>query len=67
MRIIDCVLSSTQVVRRDLQLLGVTSTFISSKYQEVYCVPLADLTYMTAQAFNTTAVRRMETLVLRLI
>lgn len=66
-KIIDRVLASEQVVRRDLQLLGVTAAFIASKYQEVLCVPLPDLTYMTARAFNNDDVRRMETAVFRII
>lgn len=54
-------------MRRDLQLLGVTAAFIASKYQEVCCVSLHELTYMTAKAFNNDDVRRMETAVFRII
>jgi hypothetical protein len=34
--LLDRVLSAKPVTRQNLQLLGVTTTFIASKYEEVY-------------------------------
>ena len=57
--ILDRFLSKTEesVVKRDLQLVGVTALLISAKYEEMYVPELRDLTYICDGAYTEAKVR----------
>ena len=55
--IIDRYLSKTEVTRPKLQLVGVTSLFIASKYEEIYPPELRDLVYICGFAYSKLDVR----------
>ena len=48
---------SRKTPRRDLQLVGVTSLLIASKYEELYIPELRDLTYICDDAYTADQVR----------
>ena len=50
--IIDRYLSQKNINRKYLQLLGITSLFIASKYEEIYAPSAKDLIYMTDNAYK---------------
>ena len=50
--IIDRYLSKTEVTRPKLQLVGVTSLLIASKYEEIYPPELRDLVYICDRAYS---------------
>lgn len=55
--IIDRYLSKTEVTRPKLQLVGVTSLLIASKYEEIYPPELRDLVYICDRAYSKLEVR----------
>lgn len=50
--------------RKNLQLVGVTSMFIASKYEEMYAPEIGDFVYITDQAYTEYQIREMETKIL---
>jgi cyclin B len=64
-RIIDRCLSMQVVQRKELQLVGVASLFIASKYEEIYPPELNDLILLTDRAYNKDQVLAMEADILR--
>ena len=58
--IIDRYLSQKNINRRYLQLLGITSLFIASKYEEIYAPSAKDLIYMTDNAYKIDEMIKME-------
>lgn len=50
--IIDRYLAKEQVVRSKLQLVGVTSMLIASKYEEIYAPEVRDFEYITDKAYD---------------
>jgi len=53
-----------KLARKDLQLVGVTSMFIASKYEEMYAPEIGDFVYITDQAYTESQIRDMETKIL---
>jgi cyclin B len=54
-----------EVSRSKLQLVGVTSMLIASKYEEMYAPEIADFVYITDNAYTKADIRRMEVTILR--
>lgn len=63
--IIDRFLQTHEVSRNKLQLVGVTSMLIASKYEEMYAPEIGDCEYITDNAYSKADIRRMECLILR--
>jgi hypothetical protein len=55
--LIDRYLERNEVSRPKLQLVGVTSLLIASKYEEIYPPELRDLVYICDRAYTRTEVR----------
>jgi len=53
------------LVRNKLQLVGVTSMLIASKYEEMYAPEIADFVYITDEAYTKADIRKMECLILK--
>lgn len=49
--LIDRYLSKNNVVRSNLQLVGVAAMFIASKYEEIYAPELKDFVYVCDHAY----------------
>ncbi|KAI0567813.1 Cyclin [Gracilaria domingensis] len=62
--IIDRFLEVTQVVRRKLQLVGVTAMFIASKYEEIYAPEVGDFVYISDKAYTKDEILSMEAFIL---
>merc|ERR1719198_596823 len=58
--LIDRFLSRVSVVRKKLQLVGVTAMFIASKYEEIQPPSLKDFVYITDNAYTKEQVITME-------
>jgi cyclin B len=58
--VIDRYLSLKQVRRSKLQLVGVASLLLASKYEEIYPPELRDLVYITDRAYNKQEILQME-------
>lgn len=58
--ILERFLEKTQISRDKLQLVGVTSLFIASKYEEIHPPELKDFVYVTDNAYTKKEVLRME-------
>lgn len=54
--VIDRYLERKEVSRPKLQLVGVTSLLIASKYEEIYAPELRDLVYICDRAYSRTEV-----------
>ena len=65
--ILDRFLACHTVSRSKLQLLGVTSMLIASKYEEMYPPEVRDFVYITDNAYTTAEIFKMEALVLRVL
>lgn len=63
--IIDRYLASTKVSRPKLQLVGVTSLLIASKYEEIYPPELRDLVYICDRAYSKSEILDMEETILK--
>ncbi|CAC5395051.1 CCNB2 [Mytilus coruscus] len=63
--IIDRFLQEHPVSRNKLQLVGVTSMLIASKYEEMYAPEVADFVYITDNAYTKKEIRDMEGIILR--
>ena len=62
---IDRVLQEVNVPKSRLQLLGITSLWIASKYEETYNVPkITDIVYVCDNAYNKEDVLEMEGFIL---
>lgn len=58
--IIDKYLEKRAVTRQQLQLVGVTSLFISAKYEEIYPPDLKEFVHLTDKAYTKEQVVKME-------
>mmetsp|Transcript_31812 Transcript_31812/g.77218 ORF Transcript_31812/g.77218 Transcript_31812/m.77218 type:complete len:655 (+) Transcript_31812:566-2530(+) len=58
---------SHKTQRRDLQLVGVTSLLVASKYEELYIPELRDLTYICDDAYTADQILGMEEKLLQTI
>ncbi|KAA8492954.1 Cyclin-B2-2 [Porphyridium purpureum] len=65
--VIDRFLSKKVVMRNKLQLVGITSMLIASKYQEIYPPEVQDFVYIADNAYSSTEVLRMEALILNVL
>lgn len=65
MAIIDRFLQTHDVNRNKLQLVGVTSMLIASKYEEMYAPEIGDFEYITDNAYSKADIRKMECLILK--
>ncbi|OMJ68918.1 hypothetical protein SteCoe_33501 [Stentor coeruleus] len=63
--ILDRYLEKNQVVRENLQLVGVSSMLIASKYEEIYPPEIKDFVYITDNAYIPQQILDMEILILR--
>ena len=66
-KILDKYLSQKTIERKYLQLLGITSLYISAKYEEIYAPSAKDLIYMTDNAYSKEDMIRMESDILNVI
>lgn len=62
--IIDRFLQIKTVTRNKLQLVGVTSMLIASKYEEMYAPEVADFVYITDNAYTKKDILEMEGIIL---
>ena len=62
--IIDKFLSKEKIKRKNFQLLGITSLFITNKYEEIYPPELKDHVEVTDNAYSKKDVLEMEGLIL---
>ncbi|KAJ5071755.1 cyclin-a1-1 [Anaeramoeba ignava] len=65
--IIDKFLSLENLSISKLQLLGVTSMLIASKYEEIYPPEVGDFVYICDGAFNKEDILKMESIILNLL
>lgn len=63
--ILDRFLQEQEVSRSRLQLVGVTSMLVASKYEEMYAPEIADFVYITDNAYSKADIRKMECLILK--
>ncbi|XP_053575883.1 G2/mitotic-specific cyclin-B2 [Bombina bombina] len=63
--IMDRFLQVQPVSRNKLQLVGVSSFLVASKYEEMYTPEIADFVYITDNAYTASQIREMEMLILR--
>ncbi|KAK8512623.1 hypothetical protein V6N12_075193 [Hibiscus sabdariffa] len=63
--IIDRFLSAHQVVRKKLQLVGITAMLIACKYEEVFVPVVEDLILISDKAYNRKEVLDMEKLTIK--
>lgn len=61
---IDRLLSVVSVHRTKLQLIGITSMLIASKYEEIYPPSVDDFVYIADHTYTRDEVLRMETVIL---
>ena len=65
--IIDRYLSSNQITKKNLQLLGITSLLISCKHEEIDLPKISDFTYITNNAYTKNEVIQMENDILKFL
>jgi hypothetical protein len=58
--LIDRYLERVQVKRNYLQLVGVTSMLVASKYEEIYAPEVKDFVYITDKAYTNEEIFEME-------
>ncbi|XP_068131634.1 G2/mitotic-specific cyclin-B2-like [Hyperolius riggenbachi] len=63
--VMDRFLQVQTISRGKLQLVGVTSLLLASKYEEMYAPEVADFVYITDNAYTSSQIREMEMLILR--
>ncbi|XP_069812663.1 G2/mitotic-specific cyclin-B2-like [Dendropsophus ebraccatus] len=63
--IMDQFLQVQPISRGKLQLVGVTSLLLASKYEEMYSPEVGDFVYITDNAYTAFQIREMELLMLR--
>ena len=62
-----CVKSEPTIARQEIQLVGITCLFISSKFEECYCPDIHELHYMTDKAYTIKEILRAECRILMVI
>jgi len=58
--LVDRMIERSIINRHDFQLVGITSLFIASKYEEIYPPPLNDYVYVCADAYGPNQILEME-------
>lgn len=64
---IDRCLGKIKINRNQLQLIGITSLFIASKYEEIYAPTIEDFCYITDSTYNREEVLQMERKLLEIL
>ncbi|KAG2498525.1 hypothetical protein HYH03_003775 [Edaphochlamys debaryana] len=62
--LIDRFLTEKQVTRKNLQLVGVTSMLIASKYEEIWAPEVRDFVYISDRAYTKEQILGMEKVML---
>jgi cyclin B len=62
--LIDRFLSKKSISKSKLQLLGVSSLMIATKYEEIYPPTLSDFVYITDKAYSRDDILTMESSIL---
>jgi len=62
--VIDRFLSAKHVARKKLQLVGVTSMLLASKYEEIYAPEVKDFVYISDKAYTRAEILTQESLML---
>ena len=65
--IIDRFMQDNCVPKKMLQLVGVTATFIASKYEEMYPPEIGDFAFVTNNTYTKHQIRQMEMKILRVL
>lgn len=65
--VVDRFLSKQQVRRSKLQLVGVTSMLIASKYHEIYAPETSDFVYISDHAYTKEEILKMEATMLNML
>jgi len=65
--IIDRFLSKKRILRSKFQLVGITSLFIASKYEETYYPEVNDFIYLTEDSYSYDEVISMESTILKFL
>ncbi|AFP65221.1 cyclin B (nucleomorph) [Chroomonas mesostigmatica CCMP1168] len=63
MNILDRFLSSKKIIRQKLQLLGVTTLLVASKYEEIYAPETRDFVYISDNVYSQEDIFKMESLI----
>ncbi|XP_005998782.1 G2/mitotic-specific cyclin-B2 isoform X2 [Latimeria chalumnae] len=63
--LMDRFLQVQPVSRKKLQLVGVTSMLLASKYEEMYVPEIGDFVYITDNAYTKGQIREMEMIILK--
>uniref|UniRef100_A0A8C5XI16 Cyclin B2 n=1 Tax=Microcebus murinus TaxID=30608 RepID=A0A8C5XI16_MICMU len=63
--IMDRFLQVQAVSRKKLQLVGITALLLASKYEEMFSPNIEDFVYITDNAYTSSQIREMETLILK--
>ncbi|VDO81762.1 unnamed protein product [Heligmosomoides polygyrus] len=62
--LLDIMLSRTKVDKGELQLVGVASMLVASKYEEMYAPDIHDFEYITDNAYSKKQILKMEAKIL---
>merc|ERR1719262_1896560 len=65
--ILNRFLAKKRVSRKKLQLVGVVSTLIAAKYEEIYPPKISDLVYICDKAYMKDEILEMEIVVLNVL
>ncbi|XP_056135369.1 G2/mitotic-specific cyclin-B2-like [Lampris incognitus] len=63
--VLDRFLQVHPISQQKLQLVGVTAMFLASKYEEMDCVDVGDLAYVTDNSFSNAQILEMERVIFR--
>ncbi|MBZ3890094.1 G2/mitotic-specific cyclin-B2 [Sciurus carolinensis] len=63
--VMDRFLQVQPVSRKKLQLVGITALLLASKYEEMFSPNIEDFVYITDNAYTSSQIREMETLILK--
>lgn len=64
---VDRFLSTVNVTRSKLQLLGTTCAYIAAKYEEMYPPALEEFSFITDNTYETKHILRMEQIVMKML
>jgi cyclin A len=62
---VDRFLSTVNVTRSKLQLLGTTCMYVASKYEEMYPPALDEFSFITDNTYETKHILRMEQIIMK--
>jgi len=64
---VDRFLSTVNVTRSKLQLLGTTCMYVASKYEEMYPPALEEFSFITDNTYETKHILRMEQIIMKML